>query len=258
MQYALQDIHSAYQGTAPCTKKESAAFTCILYDMATPHMRQEQLIHAIGLDGQLQPIAPPQPIQVCESDWISAVVNNPDGRNYMPIAVTGSAALLARSTVQQEQANNCQKHLYEIESTVDVVQKIHEKSTLRLDHLCRVHQQFKRQFLDVMRRVEIVRCMNLPLQPDEIKAMTRLMEVLQQTEILRKRVEMCMEKARSMLRMQPLQVTDVPSKEQLFEVLQQHRAALNNLTSVIQHDRHDLELIEKRVSAVSGVPRIAS
>ena len=250
----------AYEGTEPATRDKSAHFTSAVYNPATTQMRQEQLIHGMGLDGQIQPIAPPKPPQISETDWDQAVVRNPDYQNYMPVAVVGAAALLARASGQQEQVNTCVQQLQSLQDTRDAVQQRFDQARERLDQVQRTNSVLSEMLLKVMRKVEVARSMNYPLQADEIKAMERLAKAAQQVERLRRELPRLVDQARSRP-LRPVQVTDMPNQDELLQALTEHRTGLAQLTLAVERDMNDLELIKKHLSSTQKVgapPRMSS
>ena len=253
---ALENIQLAYGGMAPATETKSAPFTSIVYNASTSQMRQEQLVRGIGVDGTTPPIAPPKPTQISESDWLTAVVRNPDNANLMPIPLVGATALLARSMSHQEQVNSHMGQLASIQEARDNLREHYEGTCAQLNSIERTYTHLRMKLLSVMKKVELIRCLHHPLQQDEIVVMKKLKQLVDQVAHLQRTLNDWMDNAaRSQQPLRRPHVTDMPDPEQLKTVLIQHRNALAQLTSTVQRDLHDLDLIQKRVESKVTVPR---
>jgi len=255
---ALERIHRAYQGTAVATETQSAPFTTVLYNPATTQMRQEQWLRGLGvaddaIPGQYQPIVPPQPAALCTADWMNAVIRNPEAQKFMPIPVVGAPALLARAQAQQEQAAMSVQQLDLLRDSQECIRRKLQNSVATLEQVERRHWHLRKRMVDAMRKVELARCLNLPLQVEELQGMTKMMELSKHVDHqLRHAVGHVKERVHSTPLVRP-NVTSIPDPEQLKQVLTMHRNALTKLAMDVQRDRHDLDLIQKRVSATSKV-----
>lgn len=247
---ALQHVQSAYEGMAPATDTKSAPFTSIVYNASTSQMRQEQLIRGIGVDGTTPPVAPPKPPQISENDWLTAVVRNPDNVNLMPIPLIGATALLARSTSHQEHVNSYIGQLTAIEETQEKLQEHYEGTCAQLDSIERTYAHLRKKLLSVMKKVELIRCLHYPLQQDEIVVMSKLKRLVEHIAHLQHTLSDWMDDAaRSQQPLRCPHVSDMPDPEQLKTILMQHRNALMQLTSIVQRDSRDLDLIKNRLEA---------
>lgn len=287
VQQQLEQIHRAYTCTAPAkSSMQSSDFCEILYNPATPEYQQQQWLQGLGVggggggDGQYQhpsrppPILPPnKPPQVAQRAWEQAVVRNPDRQQYMPIAVVGATSLQARLTSQQEQVNLILKQLETLQKSHDVTQERYERARDRLKTMLQVQNAQQKRLMDIMRRVELARCYNNPLQPDEIKAMQKAAELYRKVDQLAHNLRIVEDQARSTTtvttKQQQLQpapssssdqltttvssasTVDVPDKEQLKAILKEHRDELTKCTTMMDKDMRDLKLIARRVESSS-------
>lgn len=250
VQSALEKLNNAYQGTEMATDTKSAHFSVTLYNAASPEIRQQQWLQGVGLDGKLPPIAPPRPLQISESDWTRAVVRNPDYENYMPVALVGARALQARGQGQQEQANTCIQQLNAIQEVVHVIRDRNLDANARLAETEREQARLRKRMLAVMRKVEIMRCFNLPLLQNEMEAKLKLDQLEKQiNQNIHPALQQLAEKVRANAPTIPPAVALPDNLEELKGLLTQHRETLSRMTAAVQQDKGDLELIQKRVQA---------
>ncbi len=248
VQSALEKLNHAYQGTEIATDTNSADFSVTLYHSVSPEIRQMQSLQGVGLDGKPLPIAPPRPPQISEEDWTRAVVCNTDHENYMPVALVGARALQARVQGQQQQANTCVQQLNDIQETAEVIRDRNHGANARLVEAEREQARLRKRMLAVMRKVEVLRCLSHPLQQGEVEAMHKLAEVEKQIyQNIQPALQRLAEIVRSNVSSQPPTVSIPNDLDELKVVLTKHREALSRMTTAVQHDKGDLELIQKRV-----------
>jgi len=275
---ALQSLHNVYTGrsTALENNNQSAPFSCVLYNPVTLQVRQQQWLQSSVPHGeqsysQIHPIVPPRPWQISESDWNQAVVRNQD-LNYMPAAMIGATALQARLTYQQEMADRCVQQLKTIQQVEQLVRERARNVQQELQYAIHSkHESQRKRLLQVMKKIEILRCFNLPLQRDEVLAMQQLMDLYRQAAQLRATSAALAETAQTSARnqvnawarllqqQQAMVTTTAPPEEeeedkllhttkQVLPILKEHRDTLTKLTEQVKKDRKDLELIHNRLA----------
>jgi len=272
---AMTKLKTAYTGQEPAVEPKSGHFSTVLYNPLTPVMRQQQWLHGMGVDGHAHPIAPPKPPQISDKDWSQAVVRNPDWQQYMPVPVVGAEALQARLTSQQEQSNVM---VQQVSCIVQSQELVRRRCTGVQQQLDRVHYQQatqRKRLMAVMRKVELVRCLNHSLQPDEVMAQTRLKELVAGVDQLSAVLATMADRTRQqpVTQQRPLMLEadgsssgggsgssggsggQLPDKKQLMQVLKEHRDELSSLTVKVEQDRKDLKLVQQRVDSVAGPPR---
>jgi hypothetical protein len=269
---ALQKLTTAYTGQEMVSSSDqpSGHFCTVLYNPLTPDMRQQQWLHGMGVDGQVHPMAPGRPLQIAPKDWDLAVVRNPDCQQYMPAALVGAQALQARLTSQQEQVHCQSKHVASIQASHEMMQKLLTGPAVQeLDRIHRRHAAQKARLLQVMLRVELARCLNHPLQPDEVVASQRLKELQDGVEHLYGVMGALADRTRTqperpMMTSMTTTSASAPNyndgtasteqllqqKQQLMQVLKEHREELSALTMKLQRDMKDLKLVQQRVDQV--------
>mmetsp|Transcript_19314 Transcript_19314/g.47752 ORF Transcript_19314/g.47752 Transcript_19314/m.47752 type:complete len:450 (+) Transcript_19314:130-1479(+) len=256
----LESLHRAYtSGSTATVTAGNNPFVTIVYNDLTPEQRQMQWVHGVGSHTNVI-LESPKPPQISQEEWSKAVVNNPDPHNYMPIALVGGVALQARVSWQQDRAKELSNNASILHKSHETVQQRVSQTLQQLDQKLASHKELQHQLLQLMKKVEVVRCMNQPLQPDEFQVMQRLQQVMQNLEQVQRVMVGLQDKARTHQETQ--RSTDraansgakqgLPPAEQLVPVLQKQRQQLETLTTLAGKDKRDVELIGKR--AVITVP----
>jgi hypothetical protein len=251
---ALTKLHAAYSGNAtPEYSTDKAKFCSIVYNDLTQDQRQQQWLHGISTGGTIMPIAPPRPPQISEEEWNRAVVQNPDPLSYMPIPLIGAESLNARVSWQQERATELAKHAEAIKGSHEAIQEAYKRSFYQLEDVKRKHANQRKRLLNVMRKVEIVRCMNQPLQQDEVRVMTRLRDLNEHTNEVRKHLAALENSTRTTRPQQQhhhgalTRQIELPDREKLHKVLTEHHNKLAKLSLQMQKDVRDVKLMKERV-----------
>jgi len=249
----MEKLHAAYAGVPPKDdSKEKTSFVSILYNDITP----EQFTLQQSIGGNASVVPPPKPASVSNKEWIEAVANNPDPNLYMPIAVAGADSLRARLGWQQERANGLAKGAAQLRTAHETIAKNSQRYRSDIEALTRTHAALRKQLVDIMRKVEVVRCMNVPLQQDEVIARQRLTALLKQVQQVASILSGIQDKARSQPRLAAAGQTDLPDKQQLLEVLTDHEKGIVSLGETLKRDMRDFRLLQQKVvPKMSALPR---
>lgn len=242
---ALERLNAAYSG-APVPGEQESKFVAIVYNPISPEQRQLQWLHGMGTSEGMIPM-PARPPQVSEKQWRQAVAENPDPQNFVPQPLVGATALQGRIHWQQERAKGLASHAATLQKSHETIQERALQARQKLEAQARKHAALQSRLLDVMRRVELARCMNLPTQPDELKAFQRLAALHKQAQTLRNTLGT----VQSSTGRQPSDsttLTGVPATSQLLPVLKDHRAKLQTLTTTLQKDQRDASLIQRQLA----------
>ena len=279
----IEKLHREYTGTCvvPEDGQESAKFVAVVYNELTPEERQFRLIHGMatglsqhqGMQSQLlshssqQPqhpiFAPQRPPQINSRDWKMAVVNNPDPNNYVPTPIIGAVALQGRVSNQQNRAKEYANNASVLQKNLEFIRQREANARQDLTEKDRQYATLRRRLLDLMTRVEIVRCLNKPLQADEYRISQRLARLLDQVERLRVAFSTLQDQAK----MQSLsgnagdaigegsEILGVNSEE-LLAILTEQRRKLEIMNGTAKKDLNDVGLIGRRVVATvpSSIP----
>lgn len=255
---ALERLNAAYSGIPlpSVGGGEESKFVAIVYNPITPEQRQLQWLHGMGNGGTIP--SPDRPPQVSEKQWRKAVVENPDPQNYVPQAMVGAVALQVRINWQQDRANELASHAATLHKSQETIQERSAQAQQEVEGKARRHAALRKRLLDVMRRVELARCMNQPTQPDELKALQRLSALHKEVESVRNVLVSLQDKARtqSATAAKAVSLSGVPEMSQLLPVLRDQREKLQKLTATAQRDQRDVSLIQKRAAgSVHLLPR---
>ena len=236
LQQSLEILHKSYAGTSHAGEK-SDPFVCIVYNDMTPEQLQWYFAHS---QTGSQPV-PPKPPQVSENDWLEAVVRNPDASLYIPIALVGAEALQARLGWQQERANSFAKGGELLEGARDSLIARVQRAKGDVAAQERIHMGLRKRLLEVMRKVELVRCVNIPFQHEEINLMKRLVAMRTQVEQVGAMLESVQTQSPT-----TVQDVDLPDKTTLMSIFTGHHSNLVQLSEVVLKDKRDLNLLQER------------
>ena len=197
-------------------------------------------------------------------------MNNPDPLNYVPQALVGAQALEARKVWQQDEAKKSAKSAMDLVSFLDFVHQRHLLTKQRLEESVRVHKALRTRLVDVMKKVEIARCREVPLQADEVLVRQRLNTLMEQVDKSRQMTESLRSKLHAQLddHRRILSIAGSSSSGQqtfaagssshgqdtsftpqmaqnLLEILKEQRQALEQMSESTKADMKDVNLIGK-------------
>jgi Nucleoporin complex subunit 54 len=244
-------LYAVYTGdVAPNTSLEAKKnFVAIVYNDVTQEQRQMQWLHGMGSYGNVIPMAPPKPPQVSEEDWHTAVALNPDPMNYMPVALVGADALSARLLCQQDTASQLAKAATTIQNCNKTAKDMYEQSYRRLEKLKRDHYNNRSRLLKIMKKVQVVLCINQPLQQDEVLAVAQLRELSRKVNETKGRLGDLenLAKQERQIPEEYLKEFPGPQREKLSKLFTEHAETIKKLNAILSKDIDDVELIKKRV-----------
>jgi len=254
LQSSLGELVHAYTGTINPQNPKPSPFVTIVYNNMTSQEMQWQFANqqAVGVGGYT---IPPRPPNVSEESWLEAVVSNSyDRTTHTPTALVGAEALQARVGWQQDMAT---KHANEsvktIRTALDEVQRRHAQLRQNLQQLQTMHASVRGRMLRIMNKTEVVRCLNLPLQNDEIALAKRFQNMLINLDQLNRNLAphsaMVANKKDFFERKAPSLIlpNSNEQKDRLAEIFTEHRKSLVYLTETLQKEKQDLYLIKDRV-----------
>ena len=246
LQAALEKLYAAYTG-APTTVKHK--FVSIFYDDISP--QQQQLQHAMGG----QPVPPPKPPHVSDEDWLRAVVQNPDPNLYMPVAHVGADALQTRLARAQDRANSLSKGIERLHESHMTLANNCAREQADIQSLARAHTTLRTSLLQVMKKVELARNMNLARQADEAVLEQRLFQALKQVDQVNKLLAVAQAKAKvQSSQSRFMSIVNVPDNRELVRVLKGHRESLASMINVTEKDTRDMNLLKQHVAPKVRIP----
>lgn len=262
------------------------AFTAILYDPLPPQHRVTTTTTAAapgGLRGGGH-LSAPKPSHISNQVWNEALARNPNPNELMPISLVGAPSLHSRLLSQQQKATELQSHAQQLRSTLTFLEHMARKSQNHIQYYSSTQMELNRKLLQVMRKVEIIRCMNQPTQRAEEEAQFKLRKLVEQVNIVRMKLcdleERGRQQARNWRRMRGEEeaaaamntnVSDGVSscggsgellsssssfstslsdedKLALFHVLNDQRLGMERLGSIVTRDVRDTEILKEEMS----------
>ncbi|KAL9180591.1 hypothetical protein ACHAXT_011044 [Thalassiosira profunda] len=230
------------------------AFTAVLYDPLLPEHRAQ---------GHL---SVPKPPHISNQVWNEALARNPDPKELAPVALVGAPALHSRIVAQQEKANALAAHAKKLRETLEFLEKAARSSREAIQHSDAEQEALRRRLLEVMRKVEIVRCQGQAIQPAEVEAQKRLGEIVKQVNALGKSLSDLEERGRQQARAWRMRGATMDSrraemgapplreedKTALFHVLNDQRMGMERLGHIVNRDVRDVGIIKKELGKSAG------
>ena len=192
---------------------------------------------------------PPKPGQIDQNAWLKAVVNNPS-KEHIPTLILGADGLQTRLGYQQQMANRLEQGMQQLDQTWQTMQQRSCRIQQDLKAQSEQHVYLQRRLLSIMQKVEIYRCMNLPIQEQEVELVKRLRGVL---DLVLQQSKSLTEVLPAAGTMQNLKGIEIPEREQLKQVFEAQRNQLVHLSGIVETDMKDLNRVKDVVVGASGV-----
>ena len=151
------------------------AFTAILYDPLAPELRTtnssstttNSMMGGGGVGRGGGHLSAPKPPHISNQVWNEALARNPDPNELCPVPLIGATSLHSRLISQQEKANALSSHATQLRSTLDFLSKTASQSYNAIQFHIQKQDELNHRLLELMRKIEIIRCMNQPIQDAE-------------------------------------------------------------------------------------------
>lgn len=218
----------------------------------------------------------PKPPHISNQVWNEALARNPDPKELAPVPLVGAPALHSRIVSQQEKANGLATHAEKLRATLEFLEKASKSSNDSIQHSNAEQEALRRRLLEVMRKVEIVRCMGQPTQRAEVEAQLRLGEIVKQANMVGKSLSDLEERGKQQARAWRMRGATMESQQHmaagsvklqeedktaLFNVLNEQRLGMERLGHIVKRDARDVDILKDELSAahassgrVKGVP----
>lgn len=267
IQTALLSLYNAYSSNpSPNTannpsnsitsRSEGVSFQHIFYDP------KDQLYpHQSMPAGSI----PPPPPHISQQQWVEAIVANPHPEDLAPTSLVGATALSNRIASQQEKAQKLYKYVQTHVSTLETL----EKSSLASLQSIQYHTKqdsviLKQRMLNLMRKVELLRCMNVPLQNAERDIADKLNAVMKEINITFKKLQHVQEMALVYAQNVAEEVSSVDGtkssrgadeandltpqeREQVFQALEDQRCGLDRVVNIMKKDTRDVDIMKREL-----------
>jgi hypothetical protein len=265
MEKAIFHLHSSYSPHAadpmnPALASNNipsslCAFTAILYDPLPPEHRTQGT-------GQL---SVPKPMHISNQVWNEALARNPDPRELMPVALVGAAALHCRIVSQQEKVNTLASHAEKLRENLQFLERTARSSKNVIQNSNVEHEALQRRLLEIMRKVEIIRCMGQPIQRAEVEAQQRLGEIMKQVNTIGKSLANLEEMGKQQARAWRVRGTTIESRSDfgslplreedkvgLFHVLNDQMLGMERLGRIVNRDIRDVCILKDELNKASS------
>ena len=269
---ALLALHSAYSPTptpapaagiaATAAPPSQCRFQHVFYDPMTPEQRQQRLVNAPHHP-------PPRPPHVDARTWADAVARNPDPLEYAPVVAVGAEALAARLSAQHQRSGTLAGYCTRLREDLSYMEVQSAKSADAARAARAEHEQLRSRLLGLMRRVEILRCTNLPLQPDEKVAAERARRVHLGVDVVGRALAEVEERGRHQIHalrtmgergggmgvgasgagganadVGRVELSD-EARADLNRILTEQKAGLDALSSIVKRDLRDAKIVKE-------------
>lgn len=265
MEKAIFHLHSSYSPHAadpmnPALASNNipsslCAFTAILYDPLPPEHRTQGT-------GQL---SVPKPMHISNQVWNEALARNPDPRELMPVALVGAAALHCRIVSQQEKVNTLASHAEKLRENLQFLEQTARSSKNVIQNSNVEHEALQRRLLEIMRKVEIIRCMGQPIQRAEVEAQQRLGEIMKQVNTIGKSLANLEEMGKQQARAWRVRGATIESRSDfgslplreedkvgLFHVLNDQMLGMERLGRIVNRDIRDVCILKDELNKASS------
>lgn len=188
--------------------------------------------------------------------WSQAEHDNPDAQNCAPAPVQGLQQLRERMDAQNAHVVRMQAYVETLKTSLQTLEGA-GRSASQLQDKCRAEQQqLSHTMLRVARKLEVLRCLNIPTHNEEVQfreRLVRLQAVLVEPTQFKGRLReiVCalrMQEERAPEQVQPLVETDLAT---IYQALEAQRNGLHHLTLILQKDMRDVAIMSKGLAARS-------
>jgi len=184
--------------------------------------------------------------------WAEADAYNPDPEKYIPVSVVGAEQLQSRISSQQAQATVLKEHLSVLRKSLDQAKEHLVKSDAGLQTFTKSQNQLMERMLGVIRKVEVLRCLNVPTQSSERIFRERMNKLQKDADVVRTILEEVMQTAENVKNSRSIEesIEDLSREDMstLARALRDQKDALEKLKSISIKDARDFEIIKNGIS----------
>lgn len=194
----------------------------------------------------------------------------------MPTPLVGAVSIHSRIISQQEKANALNAHAKKLRETLQFLEHTARSSREHIQHCQNTQEELNRQLLEVMRKVEIIRCMNQPTQRAEEEAQFKLRKLLEQVNMVAMKLRDLEERGRQQARNWRMRGATMSNnnglldggggtlssstlsdedKLALFHVLNDQRLGMERLGSIVTRDVRDTDILKEEMSKAESSVR---
>ena len=239
LEQALVKLHASYNTVNPTT---DCRFQHVFFDAADANT-----VYQYRVMGQRSHYPHVDP-----KVWAEADAYNPDPEKYIPVSVVGAEQLQSRISSQQAQATVLKEHLSVLRKSLDQAKEHLVKSDAGLQTFTKSQNQLMERMLGVIRKVEVLRCLNVPTQSSERVFRERLNKLQKDADAVRTILEEVMQTAENVKNSRSIEesIEDLSREDMstLARALRDQKDALEKLKSISIKDARDFEIIKNGIS----------
>jgi hypothetical protein len=263
---AVANLQSKYSSTAagaPTVPSSQCAFTAIMYHPLSGEQRTSIASYSAthtGLNNKMSSMSLsaavlPKPPHISQKVWNEAQARNPNPAELTPVAMIGASSLHSHLVWQQTEATKLGGYVTELKGQLEFLSKTCANSQRGIRQASLEHEVLQRRLLEVMRKVEIVRCMGQPMQQAEREGMEKMERLLRDVNALTRGVVDVEERGREQSRVWKRKAAAVSSgkvdwslekedKVALMEVLNEQSCGLEGLSHIVKRDERDVGILK--------------
>ena len=245
----LNHLHAAFSPfqtqMAPTQQNVMCRFQHIFYDPITQAQRLEKLS---------LPNYPPKPNHISDEVWYRALTQNPDPEEYIPVLVTSAEGLHSRLVSQQSKMKLHEGYLTKLDETLVDREKFNQSITMQMEHYKRQNIQTRQRLQQIMRKFEMCRGKNVPLQEAEREAVHKLLELSQHVNQVAKMLEVVQREGEEYSRQWTFlqqerrrvggSVLDEGVKEEAMGILVKHKMGVDEMVKCVKKSERDIEIMK--------------
>jgi hypothetical protein len=243
----LTHLHSAYSPYQYQNGSSTCRFQHIFYDPITQAQRLEKLS---------LPNYPPKPPHIPDATWNQALAQNPDPEEYIPVLVTSAEGLHSRLVAQQSKMKLHEGYLNKLDETLGQREQFHQSIELQLDFYRMRNQKIRSRLQQIMRKFEMCRGKNVPLQEAEREAVRKLIELSQHVNHVAKMLEVVKRDGEeysrqwSLLQKEKFRMgscgneLDEGVKEEVMGILDGYKKGINEMVKVAKKGERDVSIMK--------------
>ena len=170
------------------------------------------------------------------------------------VSIVGADALQSRLIQQQQYQTSLQTNIHTLEDAYSMLQQASSQTYLSIQHAQTKQRYLQHQLLRLMRKVELLRGKNIPLQPSEQLAYTKLQSLSHQMDTLQHQLLLKHQQQQQLTAPQTettrhTTTTQVPMdpsyRNELHQVLSQQRQGLEALHTIVQKNQRTVQIIQQ-------------
>ncbi|KAF9186495.1 hypothetical protein BGZ50_002427 [Haplosporangium sp. Z 11] len=226
------------------------------WDTTHPNCQFKHFFYNFVHPDDVNKYGPPPNIEAHE--WQQALAECPDRECMVPALAIGFDDLKKRMESQNDMTEMQRIKLDEIEVKMNEIMQFHLLQTAsKVREFKRRHIQLAQRVLTLMKRVQILRNRGVPIRADEEMLRVRLENALEQLKnpahFRGKITELWaqIQILKDSKRLHPTGGYEVTDEAQL-EVLQDQQAGLQHVTSVLQQDMQDIEILQRKLEEIAS------